>query len=335
MKWRERERICFMAALVTSVILFLPLFAFAGGVNNEPLGAEDYLIGVTPPPSVAGKWYFVWYTARDDKDGSNKTKSIAKNGAALDKINVFVEVNRFFWITPLKFDVGGFTGFVNAHAVFPLKKINLHVDAPIPPTNDLIDESHSGLGDCTFGPGIAWHHKSGLLHGITAVDFTFPTGQWNIKRNVNVGSNVYTISPVVIFTVFPPFYPNIDISMKFAYSFNTKNEDFADPTGLGVKTWKTPGQEFAFDYDVMHAIWGGKPGMQLRGGVAGYFYQQMTKDTSGDPFFEDHKGRVVAVGPALMFDYKNWIFSGHCYFEAAAVNRTQGIVSQLTVLVKF
>lgn len=39
----------FVAALVIPAILSSPLFAFAGGLTPEPLGAESFLAGVTPP----------------------------------------------------------------------------------------------------------------------------------------------------------------------------------------------------------------------------------------------------------------------------------------------
>jgi len=335
MEWRERVRICFMTALVTSVILFLPLIAFAGGTNNEPLGIEDYLIGVAPPPSIAGKVYLSWYTASTQKDNNGNNVHLG-SGARLDKVNVFVESNRVLFITPLKFNLGGFDGFVNGHMVFPFVKPNVHVDAGapgLPAPIQVVNASPSGLADITFGPGIAWHHKSGFLHGITAVDIIAPTAQWNPYRPVNVGHNVWAVAPVLIFTVFPPFYPDIDISIKFDYTFNGTNDAYIGPSGF--RTHISYGNEFHFDYDIEHAIWGGKPGMQLRGGVAGYFYQQTTKDDVHDPLFTDHLGRVFAIGPAVMFDYKMWIFSAHVYWETAAQNRSQGITTQLTILCKF
>jgi hypothetical protein len=75
--------------------------------------------------------------------------------------------------------------------------------------------------------------------------------------------------------------------------------------------------------------------MQARGGIGGYFYQQTTKDKSGDPAFEDNYGRVFAIGPAVFFDYKMWIFSAHVYWETLAKNRSEGVRSQLTILCKF
>ena len=334
MEYRERLLIRFMTALVTSVILFLPLFAFAGGTVHEPLGAEDYLIGVAPPPSIAAKVYLNWYHAGNLKDNSGNTL----RSPSLDKLNVFAEVNRILIITPLKFDIGGFTGFVNGHVVAPLVKVNLHLDAT-PAGPDIVDQAHSGLADVTFGPGIAWHHKSGFLHGITAVDIIAPTGFYSKRNAVNIGTNDWSVAPVLIFTVLPPFYPNIDVSIKFAYTFNFKNNDVLGAAGTpfaGTRTWLTPGNEFSFDFDVMHALWGPGPGMQFRGGMGGYFYLQTTDDKRGDiGTVRDDKGRVFAIGPALFFDYKMWIFSAHVYWEMAAKNRPQGVTPQVTVLCKF
>jgi hypothetical protein len=331
MEYRERLLIRFMTALVTSVILFLPLFAFAGGTTHEPLGAEDYLIGVAPPPGIAMKVYLQWYTANKLKDNSGNT---LRDPVKLDKLNAFVDVNRILIITPLKFDVGGFTGFVNGHAV--LVKPNLHLDvnthSPVGVID--VDESHSGLGDVTFGPGIAWHHKSGLLHGITGVDIIAPTGKYDRHWSVNPGTNDWSVAPVLIFTVFAPFDPGLELSMIFTYTFNFKNNDVVATNGL--RTWLTPGNEFSFSYDVMHHIWGPGHGMEFRGGIGGYFYQQTTDDKRGDTgTVKDNLGRVFAIGPALFFDYKMWIFSAHVYFETAARNRSEGIQSQLTVLCKF
>jgi len=335
MNYRERVRIRFMIALVTSLILFLPILAFAGGTGNEPKGAEDYLIGVVPPPSISAKVYLSWYTASTQKDDNGHNVHLG-SGARLDKVNVFAEVNRVPFVTPLKFQVGGFDAFLIGHVVVPLVKPNVHVDAAPPGATapvQVVNASPSGLADITFGPGIGWHHKSGFYHGIIGFDIIAPTGQYNAYRPVSIGHNSWSYAPVLIFTVFPPFYPNIDFSIKFDYTFNTTNDDFISPSGF--KTHITYGNEFHFDYDIMHSLWGGKPGMQARGGVAGYFYQQTTKDSVHDPLFVDQLGRTFAIGPAVFFDYKSWIFSAHVYWETAVQNRSQGIQTQLTVLCKF
>jgi len=335
MEWRKRVRICVMAALVTSVILFLPLFVFAGGLTNEPLGVEDYLIGVAPPPSMAVKIYLQWYHGQNlINESGNISRGVGN--VSLDKLNVFVDANRFLWVTPLKFQVAGFDAFVSWHSIFPMVKVNLHLDAGTPAGPvDIVDQSHSGLADVTFGPGITWHHSSGFYHFITAVDIVAPTGSYTRGRPVNVGNNVWSIHPGFLWTVFPPFYPNIDISMRMFYSFNTRNNDYQASPGLLPKTYLDSGQSWQFDYDIMHAIWGGKPGLQLRGGLGGYFYDQTTKDKSGDPWYTGGFTRRFATGPALMFDYKSFIFSAHVYWETAERSATEGVQTQLTILYKF
>jgi hypothetical protein len=339
MEDRKKLRLRFILALATSVILFLPLFAFAGGTNNEPNGVEDYLIGIAPPPDAtpvgtfAAKVYMGWYTANKLKNNSGDTMRLGTDGVRLDKLNVFTEVPRIFYVSPVKLQFGNYTGFLGAHVIVPFVKPNLHLDVMTPGGPIDVDQSHSGMADVTFGPAVSWHHKSGLFHFITAVDFIAPTGEYNPKRMVNIGNNVWTIAPGFLWTWFPWFYPNIDISGRFFYSFNTKNDDFSAIPGVSFH--KTPGQEFVLDYDIMHALWSGKPGMQARGGIAGYWYHQTTKDHSNQPFFTDNLGYTFAVGPAAMFDYKMWIFSAHVYWEVATANRPQGIASQFTVLCKF
>jgi hypothetical protein len=330
---------------VTSVILLHPLLAFSGGVNHEVLGAEDFLMGVAPPPGIIVKVYLEWYTANKLKDDHGRTLSLARDGMKLDKANVFGIAPRLIYVSPIKFKVANMTGFLSGHTVWPFVKRTVHLDVLTARGPADTDQSHSGLRDVSFGPGITWHHKSGLFHCITGLDIFAPTGEWNPKRLVNVGSNVWSIVPVLAFTVFAPFHPNLDLSMKMDYSFNTTNDDFiisattARKIGnlrlTGLKTHLRPGQEFHFDYSVGYALWKPGPGMQLRGAAAGYFYQQTTDDKTGVGSVKDDKGRVFAAGPALFFDYKTWLFQGHVYFETEARNRAEGINSQLTILYKF
>jgi hypothetical protein len=99
----------FMIGLVTSVALFCPLPALAGGVNHEPLGAEAFLAGVLPPPGIYLKEYLSYYTADKLKNDSGRTSSLAKDGAELDKLEVFASATRGLYISPLKI-LGGFLG---------------------------------------------------------------------------------------------------------------------------------------------------------------------------------------------------------------------------------
>ena len=91
-----------MTVLVTSVILlFPPLFVFAGEVNHEPLGAEAFLVGILPPPGFYIKEYLSYYTADKLKNDGGRTLNLARDGAELDKLEVCVSATRFLYISPL------------------------------------------------------------------------------------------------------------------------------------------------------------------------------------------------------------------------------------------
>ncbi|HSB07104.1 MAG TPA: hypothetical protein VLK23_18150, partial [Thermodesulfobacteriota bacterium] len=107
----------FRVAIIIPVILFvLPLFAFAGGGQHYPNGAEAMLIGVAPPPGFYLKDYNFFYHASKLKDNHGNTLSLAKNGVELDKLEVFANIPRFIWISKLNL-LGGFYGM---HLFVPL-----------------------------------------------------------------------------------------------------------------------------------------------------------------------------------------------------------------------
>lgn len=335
MEYRGRLLRWFMTVLVTSTILFLPLFAFAGGVNHEPLGAEAFLIGVLPPPGFYIKEYLNYYTAQKIKNNSGRTLDLMRDGVELDKLEVFASSTRFLFISPLKI-LGGSLGI---QMIVPWVWTSMKLDTSGVPSE--MGEHRSAVGDITFGPNLSWHTKNGLFHAACGLDITAPTGQWNKSHLVNSGVNVWSFSPVFSFTVFLPWHPNLSAGMKMDYSFNTRNDRYMispatavkiGNSGLtGLSTQLTPGQEFHFDYGIDYSITKTGAAHQLRIGVSGYFYQQTTDDKTGLGRVKHDLGRVFAVGPGVWWTYKKWIVESHVAFETAARNRPEGINSYLTI----
>jgi hypothetical protein len=330
-----------MATLIVPVILFSPLYVFAGGVNHEPLGAEAFLAGAFPPPGFYLKEYLDFYTANTLKDNHGRTLSLARNGAALDKLNVFAVIQRPIYMLPVKI-LGGDLG---VNMIIPWVRPSMKLDALTPAgVSDMVDH-HNGIGDIAGGPILAWHTMGGLLHYACAVMIDAPTGKYNPRNLVNVGSNVWGIDLIGAATLFLPWHPNLEFSIKMDYGFNTENDNFiigpsvASKIGnmglTGLKTNLTPGQEFHFDYCIGYALSEKGAPHQFRVGATGYFYQQITSDDTGLGKVRDDKGRVFAIGPGVWWSYKKWIVEAHTAFEMAVRNRPEGINTYITIIHAF
>lgn len=317
-----------MVASIITTILFIPLFAFAGGTDHEAPGAEAFLAGALPPPGLYVKEYLLYYSADKLKDDSGHTLSLAKDGIKLEKLSVYGEITRVLYISPLRV----LDAFLGADIIIPVTTPRIHLEALTPGgPMDIIDH-HGGLGDIVFGPDLSWHHKSGLLHGAVAFHIAAPTGKYGRDNLVNIGTNCWSFSPILAVTGFLPWHPSLGASIKMDYTFNTKNNEFLVH---GAKTHLTPGQDFHFDYSIDYGLSKAGAPHQFRVGVVGYFYQQTTDDDTGLGKVKNNKGRVFAMGPGVFWAYKKWAVDCHVNFEMAAENRPQGINSILSIVRAF
>ena len=260
-------------------------FATEGGGGAYPNGAEDFMSGAVPPPGTYFINYFDYYSA--DKLADNGGKSSVPGF----KLNVTADVLRFIHITDKQI-LGGFWG---VHAFLPF----LNVDVKVPGSS----KSKAGLGDIIVDPFIlSWHGKN--WHAATGLDIYIPTGSYNKADLANTGRNYWTFEPILAGTYINDY--GCEASVKMMYDINTKND----------ATKYLSGQEFHVDYTLAKKI------DNFSVGLAGYYYQQVTDDEANG--VSGNKGRVVALGPALKYDYKNMAFSLKYQFETAAENRPEG-----------
>jgi hypothetical protein len=217
-----------------------------------------------------------------------------KGGPPEFKLNAAAEVLRFVHITDKKV-LGGFWG---VHLFLPF----VYLDVKATGMND--HETRGSLGDIIVDPFIlSWHGKN--WHALTGVDIYMPTGNYNKNHQANPGRNYWTFEPLVAGTYVADC--GFQASGKFMYDFNTKNTD----------TDFLSGQEFHFDYALGQKI------SDFTIGLAGYYYQQTTDDELNGTKV-GNRGRVVAFGPAVKYDYKNMSFGLKYQFETAAENRPEG-----------
>jgi hypothetical protein len=282
------KSLCSLLLLLSALLLSgQPASATEGGGGAYPNGAEDFMSGAVPPPGTYFINYFNYYSA--DKLADNNGNS----AAPVFKLNVTADVLRFIHVTDKQI-LGGFWAM---HLFLPI----MNVDVTVPGASG----NKTGLGDIIIDPFIlSWHGKN--WHAATGLDIYIPTGDYDKKDLANLSRNYWTFEPIAAGTYISD--DGYEVSAKFMYDFNTENSD----------TNYLSGQEFHVDYAL-----GKKIGAFTLGG-AGYYYQQVTADELKGVTQTSRKGSVVALGPALKYDYKNMSFSLKYLFETAAYNRPQG-----------
>lgn len=312
---KNRKLLC-GAACVLGAALLGGGSALAGGGQSYPNGAEAFLSGAVPPPGTYFLDYAYYYGADTMKD-DNGDKI-----AAFDDVSVLANVFRFLWVSE-KTLLGANYG---QHIFLPVLNTNLSFKAPVGPqyTKDYDD---TDVPYIIYSPMVlAWHFPNNNLHvAASLVDLYIPTGQ-DEGNMATVGHNFWTFEPVLALTWTAGAW---EVSGKFMYDINTTQDNYATVYGLLVD--RDPGDEFHVDYSVSYAVM-----PELRLGVSGYYYQQVSDDSytlnNAIPgpvqdllrADEGYHSRVVALGPGIWYNHKNMFFELRTQFEMAAENKTEG-----------
>jgi len=296
--------------------LCLAATAVAGGSGAYPNGAEGFMAGAAPPPGTYLLLYSNYYSADSYMDDNGDEYTGAHPLADIE-IDVWANVLRLLHVSKFKILGGNWA----AHVFIP----HASMDFDFSPTSPLQDAARDGLGDIIVDPFIlTWHGEH--FHWVAGLDIYIPTGRYNRETEpVNPGNNVWTFEPV-----FAVSYLNgpLDVSFKFMYDISTTNDDHLLPTGRVVD--RDPGQEFHFDYMLGYQL-----ADPLTVGLGGYFYQQTTDDEVDGVDQANDKGRVLAIGPALKYGYKNMSFTLKCQWETMVENRSEGVSSWFKFLYAF
>jgi len=265
------------------------VFATEGGGGAYPNGAEDFMAGAVPPPGTYFLDYLTYYKADKFRDGSG--------GKLMPDFDLKVTANvfRFLYVTKQQI-LGGFWGM---HVFIPVLNVDVR--------NPYGSQSKTGLGDIIVDPFIlSWHWKN--FHLVTGLDIYIPTGKYDKNNLANLGRNYWTFEPIVGATFISD--GGFEVSGKFMYDINTKNDD----------TEYKSGQEFHFDYTIAQKFGNWSIGL------GGYYYKQMTNDKlNGNKVGPDgFKGQVFAFGPQIKYDYKNMSFILKYQTETSVENRPEG-----------
>ncbi len=278
MTWTHKQSRRLLPILI-AVALFIPSTTtpvWAGGGQHYPNGLTDFMSGVLPPPGFYWLNYLT-YISKDklaDRDG---------NEIGDFKASVIAEVPRFVYMTPHKI-LGATWG---AQVIIPLYAADAKLNVgPV----QVFDSDEKGVGDIIFSPFLLAWHFSPNFHAGFAVDIWAPTGNYDKNEPASqiLSRNHWTFEPVFAASYWVP--GGIDVSAKFMYDINTKNDDV-----LGAAEVK-PGQEFHFDWGVSHAL--GKEDMRL--GLTGFYYRQTSDDeVNGIEQDSGLRSKLAALGVAF------------------------------------
>ncbi|MFT7004783.1 MAG: hypothetical protein ACJAWW_002148 [Sulfurimonas sp.] len=281
-----------LVATAFAATLGTGLQATEGGGGAYPNGAEGFMSGAVPPPG----FYYLNYLTNYSADAL-----IDNNGDEIGdfKLSATANVSRFVYTSPYKI----FGGYWGAQLLIPLVTISGSLDVG---GSKIFDETDTGLGDIVIDPFlVSWHSKN--WHQAIGLDIILPTGSYDKNNNVNIGRNYYTFEPIYAVTYISD--SGWEVSGKFLYDFNTENDD----------TNYKSGEEFHFDYTVGKHI-----NKEWAVGIGGYYYQQITDDKQNGTTIENNKGKVLAVGPQVQYNYGKLSFIGKYQIETNVKNRPKG-----------
>ncbi len=199
--------------------------------------------------------------------------------------------------------------------ILPAARFDLEADGTPLTAND-------GFGDLLVGPYLQWAPIMGpngpvFVHRIE-LQTILPTGDYDETRSINPGANVISLDPYWAATWF--ITPKWTLSGRFHYLWNAKNDDPNTPPALAIQDTQAGSAfhaNFATEYEVI--------AKQLRVGLNGYTFNQISDSQVNGEGVEGGKEQVVGIGPGALwsFNQDNHLFL-NVYIEMAAENRPEG-----------
>ena len=257
---------------------------------GAPNGADGFLAGALPPAGTYSLLFGNHYHASSYRGSSGASVLPGFSSTA----NVIAD--KVLHMTDAQF-LGGQVGLYGAVAYADIK-VNLGNGAT---------DKRSGLLDPEGGVIVGWHTPEFHWYGLATV--VVPLGSYDKNRIINLSSNYYTFRPQVGFSYLPA--SGLDVSARFSYIFNTKNN----------ATDYQSGQWLHSDFNVGFKL---ADGWKL--GLQGYYLHQTTDDKQGGAKVGPDGNRVnkLAFGPGLLYQGKSASIEVRYLTESQVKNGSKG-----------
>ena len=175
----------------------------------------------------------------------------------------------------------------------------------------------SGFADVTVGAGLQWAPRKigdGIFASRFILDVSLPTGRYNDRKAVNVGSNFVAVDPYYALTFESG---KLEFSARLHYLWNSVNrEPFLESGAHTTQAGQAFHVNYAVSYEVVH---------NLRLGFNGYWLQQLTDHKLNGVRITNSLERTIGLGAGLQWFLGNniWVHLNG-YRETDVRNRAQG-----------
>lgn len=309
---KTRGFICILFVLFLSVTAPGPVSAY--DLPSVNLGFTSFMDGA--PPSGPGLYFtqYVQYWTSDeftDRDGEGLLPPTAG-----EDLNAWISLSQFIYQSDTEVMLGAKWGL---DVIVPYVKLDLDYGNP----GAYPEDNGSGFGDLLVGPYLQWDPIMGengprFMHRLE-FQCIFPTGDYSENKELNPGSNFFSLNPYYSATVF--FTPRFTFSARIHYLWNNENDQpnraYAALGANETRAGQAIHANFASAFELLPN--------QLRVGINGYFLKQISDTEMDGVDVMGTREKVFGLGPGLLYHVnKDAHFFLNMFLETNTENRPKG-----------
>lgn len=263
-----------------------------GEPNGINLGGTSFYDGFAGLPGFSFQQYLKFTSASSIRNNSGKEIKDFDN----PKINVTSLINQLSYYSPNTIGAGAHLGW---NIIVPI----VSLDGDFGSNGPQLKDNATGVGDVTTGPLVQFdpivdEHGRPIFVQRLALDVLLPVGKYDEHKDLNQGSNFYSINPYWAATWMPA--PRWEVSWRLHYLQNFKNKDPASSsvqlfegqpvrdTQAGKAAWIN----FTASYEVI-------PNVSV--GLNGYYFKQISDDEVNGHRLADSREKVLGIGPGVFW----------------------------------
>jgi hypothetical protein len=309
---------CAAAVLLGMTLVPNDAQAAEGGTGNYLLGKRGPLAAFVPKPG----WYLTNDVVALSADRAELTP-LGDRVVANAEAEALLNIVQLTWVADAQI-LGGRGGL---SLVLPYGNVDVSAGTAITGPGGVevgrsLDDSVTSIGDLAIGASLGWKKRSGdrFRAWSTYASVFAPTGDYEVGRLANTSKNRWAYDVGGAYTM-ANFKGGRELSAVLGFTFSEPNRDTDYESGTD-----------------MHLEFAGKQYLPSHWslGVVGYWYEQLTGDSNNPPILGDFKGRAIALGPEVSYQFvgnpqRPVTVDLRWYHEFEVKNRLEGDTVFLTI----